>query len=83
MISDVKLLHHFLLINVINRDVFLTLKLFIKQFQSTTYSVNAGKLLRLSKYYCKLLLFQCKCFEVWIAIWMDTIINIFSVQIAK
>ena len=47
MTSDVKLPHYFLLIKVINTDVFLTLKSFIKQFQSTTQSVNAGKLLRL------------------------------------
>ena len=36
MTSDVKLSHYFLLIKVINRDLFLTLKLFRKQFQSTT-----------------------------------------------
>ena len=35
--TDVKLSHYFLLTEVINReDVFLTLKLFRKQFQSTT-----------------------------------------------
>ena len=33
----------------------LTLKSFRKQFQSTTQSVNVGKLLRLSTYHCKLL----------------------------
>ena len=35
--TDVKLSHYFLLTEVINReDVFLTLKFFRKQFQSTT-----------------------------------------------
>ena len=43
MISDVKLSHYFLLINVINRDAFLTLKSFKKQLKSTTHSLNAGK----------------------------------------
>ena len=57
--------------------VSLTLKSFRKQFQSTTHSVNAGKLLRLSTYHCKLFLFSFKCFEVGIAIWMDTTTNIF------
>ena len=50
MTSDVKFLHYFPLIKVINRDVFLTLKSFRKQFQSATHSVNAEKLLRLRKY---------------------------------
>ena len=39
------------------RDGFLTLKLFRKQSQSTTHSVNAGTLSRLSTYHCKLILF--------------------------
>ena len=47
MTSDVKLLHHFLLQKLDNRDVFLTHKTFGKQFQSTKHSVNAGKLLHL------------------------------------
>ena len=59
-------LHNFLLIKKLNRDVFWTLKL----SQSTTHSVKARKLLRLI-YTANL------CFEIWIAIWMDTITNIF------
>ena len=38
--------------------VFLALKPFGKQFQSTTHSVNARKLLRLSTYHYKLLYFN-------------------------
>ena len=41
----------------LNRDMFLTLRSFRKQFQSTTYPVNTGKLRRLSTYHCKLFLF--------------------------
>ena len=40
----------------LNRDTFFTFKSFRKQFQSTTGSVNARKLLRLSTYHCKLFL---------------------------
>ena len=43
MPSDVKLSHYFVLIRVINRDVFLTLKSFRKQFQSTSHSLNVGE----------------------------------------
>ena len=39
---DFKLSDYFLLIKVINTDVFLTLNSFRKRFQSTTHSVNAG-----------------------------------------
>ena len=38
--------------------MFLTLRSFRKQFQSTTHPVNAEKLLRLSTYHCKLSLFN-------------------------
>ena len=54
MTSDVKFSHYFLLMKVIKRDAFLILKSFRKQFQSTTHSVNVGKLLRFSTYHCKL-----------------------------
>ena len=40
----------------LNRDTFFTLKSFRKKFQSTTDSVNARKLLRLSTHHCKLFL---------------------------
>ena len=50
MTSDVKL-PHFVLIKVRNRDMFLTLKSFKKQFQSTNHSVNVGELLQLSTYH--------------------------------
>ena len=36
--------------------MFLALKSLRKQFESTTYFVNARKLLRLSKYHCQLFL---------------------------
>ena len=48
--------------------------------QTLSHSVNIGKLLRLSTYYCKLC-FYFRCFEVCIAIQMDTTTNIFSVDI--
>ena len=48
--------------------------------QTLSHSVNIGKLLRLSTYYCKLY-FYFRCFEVCIAIQMDTTTNIFSVDI--
>ena len=57
MTSDVKFSHYFLLVKL-NIGVFLTLKSFRKQFQSTTQSVNAGKRLRLSTDDCKLFLFN-------------------------
>ena len=43
MTYGVKLSHYFLLIKV-DRNLFWTIKLFRKQFQRTTHSVNAGKL---------------------------------------
>ena len=43
MTSDVKLSHYFVHIKVTNRDVFLILKSFRKQFQSTSHSLNVGE----------------------------------------
>ena len=56
---DVKLSHYLFspYKSLLNIDVFLTLKPYRKQFQSTTHSVNAEKLLRSSTYYRNLFLF--------------------------
>ena len=75
--SDVKLSHYFLLIKVLNRDVFLTLKAPENNFKASPTLWMQENLYGWGISLQTVLFFLFKCFEVWITTWMDTTTNIF------